>query len=80
MQIAIYLPAITFNAFPLLFMGLCSLVGAALALLLPETLGSPYIETLEDVENMGEYSKPFFSWWTTKQLKEHIEKQQGKAI
>ena len=55
----------------MLFMGLCALIGAGLAVFLPETLGSSLPETLDDVDALGKDSKPFFAWWSTKQLKEH---------
>ena len=75
LQIAIYLPDLLFEAFPLLFMGACSIAGGFLAILLPETLGSNLCETMQDVEELGKDSKPFFAWWSTKDLKEHLEKQ-----
>ena len=35
-------------------MGGCALAGAALSLLLPETLGSMPVEVIEDCEKLGE--------------------------
>ncbi len=74
-QIALYFPTFTFDEFPLLFMGGCSVVGGLLALLLPETLGSPLVESVADVDRMGkeEGAKPFFSWWGTDELRRRIE-------
>ncbi len=34
-------------------MGGCSVFGGLLALLLPETLGSPLVESIEDVDQVG---------------------------
>jgi MFS transporter, OCT family, solute carrier family 22 (organic cation transporter), member 4/5 len=59
-QVAIYLPSVTFEAFPMLFMGLCALLGGVLSFWLPETLGSPLCETMEDVDNLGKGAKPIF--------------------
>ena len=53
LQIAIYLPEVLFEAFPLLFMGICAIGGGLLAILLPETLGSNLVETIEEVEELG---------------------------
>ena len=43
-------------------------------MLLPETLGVPLVETREEVENLYVRTKPFFSWWSRRQLKESVEK------
>ena len=59
-------------------MGLCSIIGGILAIFLPETLGSNLCETIEDVGELGKDSKPFFAWWSKKDLKEHMERQQAK--
>ncbi len=62
----------------MLFMGICSLVGGLLALFLPETLGSPLVETLGQLETLGQDAKPLFSWWSKQTLREHQERIEGK--
>ena len=64
-----------FSALPMLLMGGASILGGLLAALLPETLGSPLVETLEEAEQLGEGGKPFFAYWSTKKLAEETEKQ-----
>ena len=64
-----------FSALPMLLMGGASILGGLLAALLPETLGSPLVETLEEAEQLGEGGKPFFAYWSTKRLAEETEKQ-----
>ncbi len=56
----------------MLFMGGCSIFGGLLALLLPETLGQPLVESIEDVDLMGP-RKSFFSWWSKEKLEERTE-------
>eukprot|EP00095_Tigriopus_kingsejongensis_P002623 maker-scaffold290_size220039-snap-gene-0.6 protein:Tk02623 transcript:maker-scaffold290_size220039-snap-gene-0.6-mRNA-1 annotation:"solute carrier family 22 member 15-like" len=72
-QVAIYLPKVAFTALPLLIMGGGAILGAIATLFLPETLGSPLIESIEELKHMGDNSKPFFKWWTKKDLEEHLE-------
>lgn len=71
-QVAIYLPKVAFRALPLLLMGGCAILGGVLTLFLPETLGSPLIESVGELKGLGEHSKPFFSWWTTSKLQKHL--------
>ncbi len=59
----------------MLFMGIASLIGGALALLLPETLGEPLVEFIDDVDELGKNGKPFFSWWSKAKVDEHLEEQ-----
>ena len=39
---------------PLVIFGVLSLLGSAVALLLPETLGQPLADTIEEAEQMGD--------------------------
>ncbi len=77
-QIALYFPSFTFDAFPMLFMGGFSIIGGSLVLLLPETLGQPLVESVEDVDEMAKDTKSFFSWWSSEQVQRHLEKRQAK--
>ena len=43
-------------------------------MLLPETLGVPLVESIDEVENLYVRTKPFFAWWSRDQLKESVEK------
>jgi len=78
-QVAIYFPTFTFDAFPMLFMGLVAAVGTFLTLLLPETLGAPLVESIDDQKLMYENKKKFFSWWSSEKLKE-MEEQKAKKL
>ena len=52
-------------------MGSCAVLGGLLALLLPETLGQPLVESLDDIDKLGKGTKSFFSWWSTEKLRKH---------
>lgn len=65
-----YLPELTFEAFPMLLMGGCALFGGVLSLLLPETLGAPLMEDLNEIDLLFENQKSFFTCWSKKKLKE----------
>ncbi len=56
----------------MLLMGSLSLAGSVLALLLPETLGEPLIESLTEVEHLGDDGKQFFSWWSTNRVQQQL--------
>jgi len=54
----------------MLFMGGVSAVGLLLATTLPETLGAPLVEKLDDVDVIFQNKKPFFAWWGSEKVKE----------
>ena len=56
--IATYLPKVTTDWMPFLVMGGASALGGLLSLLLPDTVGSPLPDTMEDVETLKKTSKP----------------------
>ncbi len=62
------------------FFGAMSLMCGSLFLLLPETLGHPLVESLEELEQMrkGDGAKPFFAWWSTEEVEKHLRKNQEK--
>ena len=57
----------------MIFMGVCSLIGALITLLLPETLGTVLCETNDDLIDLKRDGKPFFAWWTKKKLQSHLD-------
>ena len=58
--IALYLPDVTSPSIPYYLMGGAAVFGGFLTLLLPETLGSPLPETMEDVDQIKKRGKPFW--------------------
>ena len=59
--------------FAMIVMGVCSLTGGMLTLLLPETLGTTLCEKIEDLEDLKRDGKPFFKWWTKRKLEAHLD-------
>ena len=57
----------------MLILGSCSILGAMLSLLLPETLGVLLPETIEDMEAFKHNDKKFFECWTKTKLNTRIE-------
>ena len=72
-QVAIFLPKIAPGYLPMLILGSCSILGAMLSLLLPETLGVLLPETIEDMETFKHNDKKFFECWTKTKLNTRIE-------
>ena len=73
-KVAIYLPEVTFTELPLIIFGSTTFVAAVLSLWLPETLGSPLVESLDEIYLLHKYSKPLLSWWSKEQINQNIEK------
>ena len=55
----------------MIVMSAVALVGSVLCLFLPETLGVPYAECVEDVKHLK--AKPFFTVWSADTLQQHLE-------
>ena len=55
-------------------LGLCSLIAGILTLALPETLGTLLVERIEEVHQLKQDGKPFFSCWSATTLENHIER------
>ena len=55
-------------------LGLCSLIAGLLTLALPETLGTLLVERIEEVHELKNDGKPFFSCWSESTLQNHIER------
>ena len=73
-QVAIYLPSVTFEELPMIIFGSTTFIAALLSLQLPETLGAPLVESMDEIYVLHKYSKPFFRWWSTEEVKDNIEK------
>ena len=54
-------------------LGSCSLIAGILTLALPETLGTLLVEHIEEVHELKQDGKPFFSCWSQSTLQKHIE-------
>lgn len=74
LQVAIYLPSVTFEELPMIIFGSTTFIAALLSLQLPETLGAPLVESMDEIYILHKYSKPFFRWWSTEEVKDNIEK------
>ena len=58
----------------MIIFGCTTFIGAIVSLRLPETLGAPLVETLDEIYILHKHSKPTFSWWSKAQINENIEK------
>ena len=56
----------------MIVMGVCSLIGGLLTLLLPETLGTHLCENIEDINDLRRDGKPFCAWWSKRKLQTHL--------
>lgn len=74
-QVVLYLPTVTTRETPMIIMGSFALIAAFLSILLPESLGSLTVQTVEDVDNIRNVTKPFFSYWSDEKLRTHLEEQ-----
>ena len=71
---ALYLPVVTFEELPLLIFGSTTFVAALLSLLLPETLGAPLIESIDELLVIRKHAKPLLAWWSTTRVNRNVEK------
>jgi hypothetical protein len=58
----------------MIIFGATTFIGAIISLGLPETLGAPLVESLDEIYILHKYSKPTFSWWSKAQVNQNIEK------
>ena len=63
----------TFEELPFIVMESVALIGGALASWLPETLGYPLPESMEDVKGFDRNPKKFWSWWSTEKVEAQLE-------
>ena len=75
-QIALFIgPALNSEAAPFLILGGCSIFGGILSLwMLPETLGSPLMISLDELDGLSGRTKPMLRWWSKEQLRETLER------
>ena len=57
----------------MIVMGVCSMTGGLLTLILPETLGTILCEKMEDLDDLKRDGKPFFACWTKRKLQTHLD-------
>ena len=66
---------------PFLLFGSCGLLASFLAVFVPESLGHPLPDNLQDVERMNSNKKDFWSYWSTGKLRtvlrENVESRQS---
>ena len=75
LKIALYLgPALNSDALPFLILGGCAIFGGILSLILPETLGTPLMLSLDELDGLSKRTKPMLKWWTKKELKVSLER------
>ena len=58
----------------MIIFGSTTFIGAIISLGLPETLGAPLVESLDEIYILHKHSKPTFSWWSKEQINRNIEK------
>ena len=54
-------------------LGMCSLLAGLITIFLPETLGNLLIEDINEINNLKQDGKPFFSFWSEDTLNKHLE-------
>ena len=69
-----YLPTVTNDQAPFLIFGISGLVGCISSTFLPESLGHPLPDTIQDAADMNKYSKSIFTWWSNDTLAANIER------
>ena len=68
--LSLYLPAVTFKQLPFLVFGIGALLASVASIFVPESLGHPLPDTLEEAAQFG--TKPFWSCWSRKKLEDEI--------
>ena len=72
--IALYLPNVISQQSPFFIFGAAGLIGTILSIFLPESLGHPLPDTLEEAAEMNEGGKSFLSCWSSDDLKYHVNR------
>ena len=67
------MPDVTFDALPLIIFGVTNLAAGVLTFWLPETLGSPLVESLDEIYILYQNSKPIYKWWSKEKVRQNIE-------
>ncbi len=76
--LTLYLPDVTFAQLPFIIFGAGTLLGAACSFFIPESLGHPLPDTIEEAARMGH--KPFCACWSSARLREEVAKQRELNI
>ena len=79
-SISQYLPSVTNDEAPFLIFGVCGFAGCIISVFLPESLGHPLPDTIQDAEEMNEKVKSIFTWWSSAELKINIAKRQKERL
>lgn len=77
--LTLYLPDVTFKQLPFIVFGLGTLLGAIVSAFLPESLGHPLPDTLEDAAKLGT-SKSMWSCWSRSKLAEEVRFHQEERM
>ena len=73
--LTLYLPDLTFRELPFIVFGIGTLLGAMASIWLPESLGHPLPDTVEEAARLGH--KKFWSCWSRKRLEAEVAKQRS---
>ena len=77
--LTLYLPDVTFKQLPFIVFGLGTLLGAIVSVFLPESLGHPLPDTLEDAAKLGT-GKSMWSCWSRSKLAEEVRFHQEERM
>ena len=70
--LTLYLPDVTFKQLPFIVFGLGTLLGALASIFLPESLGHPLPDTVDEAAKLG--TKKFWSCWSRQKLENEVAK------
>ena len=71
--LTLYLPAVTFKQMPFIVFGLATLLAAVASAFVPESLGHPMPDTIEEAARLGH--KSFWSCWSRQRLESEVARQ-----
>ena len=78
--LTLYLPDVTFKQLPFIVFGLGTLLAAIVSVFLPESLGHPLPDTLEDAAKLASQSKSMWSCWSRSKLAEEVRFHQEERM
>lgn len=71
--LTLYLPGLTFKQLPFIVFGLGTLLAAMASIFVPESLGHPLPDTIEEASRLG--TKSFWSCWSRQTLQAEVARQ-----